>query len=96
MSPQTMFKFRLYVAGDAPNSAQAIANLTALCRAHLTNRHEIEIVDVFREPKRALIDGVFLTPTLIKLAPSPVQIIVGSLNHTQIVLRALNLEVVAP
>lgn len=91
-----MFKFRLYVAGDAPNSAQAIANLTALCRAHLTNRHEIEIVDVFREPKRALIDGVFLTPTLIKLAPSPVQIIVGSLNHTQIVLRALNLEVVAP
>ena len=91
-----MFKFRLYVAGDAPNSAQAIANLTALCRAHLTNRHEIEIVDVFREPKRALIDGVFLTPTLVKLAPSPVQIIVGSLSQTQTVLRALNLEVVAP
>jgi circadian clock protein KaiB len=95
MSPQIIFKFRLYVAGDAPNSAQAFANLTALCRAHLMNRHEIEIVDVFREPKRALIDGVFMTPTLFKLAPTPVQIIVGSLSQTQTVLHALNLETVA-
>ena len=95
MSSQIIFKFRLYVAGDAPNSAQAFANLTALCRAHLMNRHEIEIVDVFQEPKRAMIDGVFMTPTLIKLSPPPVQIIVGSLSQTQIVLRALNLEAAA-
>ena len=46
------FKFRLYVAGDAQNSAQAVANLNALCRAHLLDRHEIEIVNVFREPAR--------------------------------------------
>lgn len=95
MSSHIVFKFRLYVAGDAPNSAQAFANLTALCRAHLMNRHEIEIVDVFREPKRALIDGVFLTPTLVKLAPSPVQIIVGSLSQTQTLLDALGLEAIA-
>ena len=96
MSPQIIFKFRLYVAGDAPNSAQALANLTALCRAHLPDRHEIEIVDVFREPKRALIDGIFMTPTLVKLAPSPVQMIVGTLSQTQILLDALGLESVAP
>lgn len=92
MTPQIIFKFRLYVAGDAPNSTQALANLIALCRAHLPDRHEIEIVDVFREPKRALIDGIFMTPTLVKLAPSPVRIIVGSLSQTQTVLHALNLE----
>ena len=90
-----MFKFRLYVAGDAPNSAQAFANLTALCRARLTDRHEIEIVDVFRDPKRALIDGIFMTPTLVKLAPSPIQMIVGTLSQTQTVLHALGLEAVA-
>ena len=78
-----MFKFRLYVAGDAQNSAQAVANLTALCRAHLPDRHEIEVVDVFREPKRALADGIFMTPTLVKLAPSPVRRIVGTLSQTQ-------------
>ena len=48
MSRHIKFKFRLYVAGDAPNSAQARANLTALCRVHLPDRHEIEVVDVFR------------------------------------------------
>ena len=90
-----MFKFRLYVAGDAQNSAQAVANLTALCRANLPDRHEIEVVDVFREPKRALADAVFMTPTLVKLAPSPVQTIVGTLSQMQTVLQALGLEAAA-
>ena len=88
MSRRVVFRFRLYTAGDAPSSAQAIANLTALCRTHLRDRHEIEIVDVFREPKRALTDGIFMTPTLVKLAPSPARRIVGTLSQTQTVLQA--------
>jgi circadian clock protein KaiB len=95
MSRRARFRFRLYVAGDAPNSAQALANLTALCRAHLPDRHEIEIVDVFREPKRALADGIFMTPTLVKLAPSPVRSVVGTLSRMPPVLQALGLETVA-
>ncbi|MEO5861008.1 MAG: circadian clock KaiB family protein [Burkholderiales bacterium] len=95
MSRRVIFKFRLYVAGDAPNSAQAVANLTALCRTHLPDRHEIDVVDVFREPKRALEDGIFMTPTLIKLAPSPALRIVGTLSAVQTVLQVLGLERVA-
>ena len=90
------FKFRLYVAGDAENSTQAVANLNALCQAHLLDLHDIEIVNVFREPKRALADGIFMTPTLVKLAPSPApRRIVGTLSQTQPVLRALGLEALA-
>lgn len=96
MSRRALFKFRLYVAGDAQNSAQAVANLGALCRAHLADRHAIEVVDVFREPKRALADGIFMTPTLVKLAPSPApRRIVGTLSQTQPVLQALGLETIA-
>jgi circadian clock protein KaiB len=91
MNRRTHFKFQLYVAGDAPNSAKAIANLAAFCRAHLAERYEIEIVDVFREPKRALAEGIFMTPTLIALTPPPVRRIVGTLSHTQTVLLALGL-----
>ena len=87
-----MSKFRLYVAGDAQNSAQAIANLTAICRTHLTDQHEIELVDVFLEPKRALADGILMTPTLIKLTPAPVRRIVGTLSQRAPVLQALGLE----
>jgi len=86
------FKFRLYVAADTPNSSLAHANLTALCQAHLPGRHEIEIVDVLREPTRALADGIFMTPMLIKLAPSPIRKILGTLNQTEKVLQALGLE----
>jgi circadian clock protein KaiB len=95
MTRRTIFRFRLYVAGDAQNSAQALANLNALCRAHLPGRHEIEVVDVFREPKRALADAIFMTPTLLRLGPSPVKRIVGTLAQTQVVLQALGLEEIA-
>ncbi len=85
------FQFRLYVAGDGPSSAQAIANLDQLCREHLPERHQIEIVDVLCEPQRALIDGVMLTPLLMKLSPVPVRQIVGSLSKRDLVLQELGL-----
>ena len=96
MSKHAKFKFRLYVAGDAQNSAQAVANLTAFCKTYLENRHAIEVVNVFKEPKRALADGILMTPTLVKLAPTPApQRIVGTLSQTQPVLQLLGLETLA-
>jgi circadian clock protein KaiB len=92
---QGVFKFRLYVARGALNSAQAVTNLGAICRAYLPGRHQIEVVDVFREPNRALADGIFMTPMLVRVAPLPVRRIVGTLSQTQLVLRALGLEAVA-
>lgn len=89
------FKFRLYVADHAQNSVQARANLEAICKKHLDGRHEIEVVDVFKDPQRALADSVFLTPTLIKLEPAPVRVIVGTLSQSQIVLHAMGLETLA-
>ena len=87
-----IFKFRLYVADDALNSAQAQANLVALCRTYLADRYEIDLVDVFKEPQRALTDGIFMTPTLIRLAPLPIRRIVGTLSQTAVVLRALDVH----
>lgn len=85
------FRFQLYVAGEAPNSAEAIANLSAFCGAHLPDRYQIEVIDVFREPQRALAEGIFMTPTLVVLTPPPIRRIVGTLSHTQTVLLALGL-----
>jgi circadian clock protein KaiB len=95
MSSRGRFRFRLYIAGHAPNSAQALSNLHALCAAHLVDRHDIEVVDVFREPARALADSVFMTPTLLRLAPAPALKIVGTLSQSRPVLLALGLEPVA-
>lgn len=95
MNHAAAFSFRLYVAGEAVNSARALANLHALCRAHLQGRHSIEVIDVFREPGRALADGIFMTPTLVRLAPSPMRKIVGTLSDTATLMQALDLPQVA-
>jgi circadian clock protein KaiB len=87
MNPHPRFKFRLYVADDTQNSVEAIANLNAICQSHAPNRYDIEIVDVLREPKRALTDGVFMTPMLVKLAPSPVRRILGTLSQAEVVVE---------
>jgi circadian clock protein KaiB len=92
MSRRAMFKFRLYIAGDAQNSVEAIANLTTICRKYLPGLYDIEVMDVFLEPARALTDGVLMTPTLVKLAPAPTRKIIGNLSQTGVVLQALGLE----
>jgi circadian clock protein KaiB len=92
MSQLTEYKLRLYVAGDSPNSARAVLNLKAFCQEHLPERHQIEIVDVFLDPKRALSDGILLTPTLVKLSPVPVRKIIGTLSQTQTLSQALGLS----
>jgi circadian clock protein KaiB len=90
MRPQ-VFAFRLYIAGDAPNSLQAIANLAQLCDTHLADRHTIEIVDVLLEPKRALTESILMTPTLVTESPYPGHRIVGTLSHTEPILQILGL-----
>lgn len=95
MIRRSRFRFRLFVAGDAPNSVLALANLTALCSAYLPERYEIEVVDVFKEPERALADGIFMTPTLLKLTPSPARSIIGTLSQMPPLLQALGIAAAA-
>jgi circadian clock protein KaiB len=91
MKRKVIFKFRLYVAADTQNSVQATSNLTAFCQEHLADRYEIEYVDVFKEPNRALEEGIRMTPTLVRLSPAPVLRIVGTLADTRRVMETLGL-----
>ncbi len=83
---------KLYVAGNAPNSARARANLAEILRDLPSNlRYQLETIDVFSEPLRALQDGIFVTPTLAKVSPAPSEQIVGDLSDTARVKCALGL-----
>jgi len=84
-------RLRLYVAGGAPNSVRAIANLAAICKQHLQSAFKLEIIDVVKFPLRALADGVLVTPHLAKLSPSPAAKIVGNLSDRASVLAALGI-----
>jgi circadian clock protein KaiB len=95
MSRGATYKFQLYTAKDTQNSALALANLTALCNAHLPGRHTIEVIDVIKEPQRALAGGIRMTPTLVKVSPQPTRMIVGTLKQTDRVLVALGIANIA-
>ena len=85
------YVFRLYIAGGAPNSVRALANLFAICHKYFPESHNIEVVDVLREPLRALAEAILVTPTLVKVSPEPEQQIIGNLSEEEEVLRALGL-----
>ena len=82
-------QLRLYVAGNAPNSLSAISNAQAICEKYFASGYELEIVDLLEHPRRALTDGIIVTPTLLRLSPLPVQRAVGNLSDTNQVLVAL-------
>lgn len=82
-------QLRLYVAGHAPNSLLAIASITRLCEEHFPAAHDLEIVDMLDDPRRALAEGIIVTPTLLKLRPLPAQRLIGGLGDLQQVMRIL-------
>ena len=89
--PKGAYVFRLYIAGGAPNSVRALANLYTLCHKHFPESHRIDVIDVLIRPLRALSDGVVVTPTLVKVSPAPEQQIIGNLSEEAELLRALGL-----
>ena len=84
---------RLYVAGRSPHSMQALVNLNAILETYATpGRYQLEVIDALEEPLRALEEGIFVTPALIKVSPNQVHIM-GALNERERVARLLGLEV---
>jgi circadian clock protein KaiB len=88
----TVMVMRLYIADSAPNSLKAIANLEAVCKEYLQDSFKLEIIDVLEFPLRALADGILVTPSLAKIAPSPGTKIVGNLSDRSNVLSALGIK----
>lgn len=86
---------RLYVAGDAPNSVAARANLRRLLAPYGPGACTVEVVDCLRQPLRALREGVLVTPMLVRLEPEPVRTIIGSLSDGARVLETLGLDAIA-
>lgn len=85
------YRFRLFIAGNEPNSHLAEQNLRALCFAYLSDRHHIEIIDVFQNFEAALQAHIMVAPAVLVMAPRPVTLF-GTLTDTAKILTALGLK----
>ena len=86
------YVLRLYIAGSTPGSSRAVATLKAICEAHLANRYELEVVDVYQQPLLARDEQIIAVPTLVKRLPLPIRKVLGDLSDEQRVLVGLDLE----
>jgi len=81
---QKVIELKLYIARSTPNSVRAEQNLNSALKtvrvADVT--FKIEVIDVFTNGKRAILDNVIVTPTLIVAKGGKNHTIVGDLSET--------------
>lgn len=87
-----VYRFRLFVAGDEPNSRKARTTLDRLLATHLHGRFELEVVDVFVDYQAAIEHRIIVVPTLLIESPPPPRTIVGSLDDPAPLLTTLGLS----
>lgn len=73
-------------------SSHAIENIRKICDQYIPDHPEIEIIDISREQHLALEYQIIAIPTLIRIHPKPVKIILGDLSDTKKVLSILEIE----
>lgn len=81
----------LYISGMSQKSMEAIRNIKWLCDTHLKDAFELEIIDIYKNPKLALEQHIVFSPSLLKNLPLPKKTLVGTLSDTQKVLKSLGI-----
>jgi circadian clock protein KaiB len=89
------FVLRLYVTGATARSTRAIANLRQICEQHLSDRYDLEVIDLYQRPELAAGEQLIAAPTLIKRLPLPLRRLVGDLSDQQRVMAGLDLPLQA-
>jgi len=86
------YVLRLYVAGMTPRSTRAIANVKRICEEHLAGRYELEVIDIYQQPKLAKGEQIIAAPTLIKKLPLPLRRLIGDMSNTERFLVGIDLK----
>lgn len=86
------YLLRLFITGESPRSATAIANLKRICDQELQGAYDLEIIDVLEHPDMAEDEKILATPTLIKSLPLPLRRVIGDLSDREKVLLGLQVQ----
>lgn len=87
-----MVRLQLYIAGQSRNSMLALKNLNSAIAGLPSGAIDLTVTDVLNHPLAALDEGVLVTPTLIRRAPLPHRIIIGTLGDPDDLTSLLELD----
>ncbi len=74
---------KLYVSGMSRKSMEAIENIKWLCEEYLKDSYDLEIIDIYKNPKLASEQHIVFSPSLLKDLPLPKRTLVGTLSDTK-------------
>ncbi len=86
------YVLRLYVAGMTPKSAKTIEDVKRTCEEHMAGRYELEVVDIYQQPKLAAGEQIIAAPTLIKKLPLPLRRLIGDMSSQEKFLVGLDVR----
>lgn len=75
---------RLFVTRGGPYSATTLAAVHEACSRAVGDAYRLEVIDVMEQPEAARQYKVFVTPMLLRVAPSPETRISGVLTPEEI------------
>lgn len=94
-SAQSRYWLRLYVSGNTARSTAAVANIKRICDRLLKGRYDLEVIDVYQQPRLAREQQLVAAPTLVKERPEPVRRLVGDMSNEERVMIGLDLREIA-
>jgi circadian clock protein KaiB len=85
------YVLRLYIAGNNLRSQNAVENIKKISEEYLEGRYELEVIDIYQDRTKNVVDLVLAAPTLIKKLPLPLRRIIGDMTRKEKVLVGLDL-----
>lgn len=84
---------QLFVSGMSLKSMEAINNLKQICERYLENNYSLDIIDIYKNPEMAREQQIVFSPCLVKKLPEPRKLLVGTLEDTEKVIKALGINI---
>jgi circadian clock protein KaiB len=86
------YVLRLYVTGMTPKSTRAISNIKKICEEHLNGRYDLQVIDIYQQPRLTKGEQIIAAPTLIKKLPFPIRRFIGDMSNKEKILMGLDLR----
>ncbi len=85
------YHLELYVSGDSFVSQRAVESVQALCEEELEDRYDLTIIDLQKEPEKAVSENIVVVPTLYRRSPEPGRQVIGDLQNRERLKRGLEI-----
>jgi circadian clock protein KaiB len=86
------YVLKLYITGMTQRSQEALRNIEKICRDHLGDNYDLEVIDIYQQPTLAKGEQIIALPTLVKKLPLPLRRMIGDLSREDRVLLGLDLK----